>query len=212
MTVTVRHGVTSRRVTARHASRSRSRSYLDLPIWSTTEEALMEQDQYHHRDGVRRSPRRVDATTKRIIENDEQKDLDAEATSPRCEDVGSSLWRAEQARLRRRGESTCWLSVHPGRCEQCEEAFLSVRRRRYCHAPICQRAVSCAREQRWQATRPPADRRRCVCASCAREFTARRSDARLCGPACRQRARRHGLEERPVAGTFALTVTQACGL
>lgn len=132
--------------------------------------------------------------------------------SPICsgiivQQIEQPAWEAEQARVHRRGESTHWRSVRSAHCAQCGGTFFSVRRRRYCGAPICARMVSRARKQRWQARRQPTERRRCVCAFCQRPFTARRRDARFCGPACRQRLRRHGLQEHIAGVMFPLPVT-----
>jgi hypothetical protein len=125
--------------------------------------------------------------------------------------VEHPAWEAEQARLRRRAESP-YARVRHERCERCGEPFLSVRQRRYCRAPICERAGGRARKVRWRDAHPAAGRLELECATCARPFTARRSDARYCGATCRQQARRHSLRERAAGVTFPIAVTRASGI
>jgi hypothetical protein len=121
--------------------------------------------------------------------------------------VEQPAWEAEQERLRRRAKSP-YARVRRGHCERCDAPFLSVRQRRYCRAPICERAGGRARKVRWRDAHPASGRLELQCALCARPFTARRRDARYCGATCRQRARRHTLREQGAGGSFPLLVTQ----
>lgn len=122
-------------------------------------------------------------------------------------EVEQPAWEADQARLRRRAESP-YSRLRRGHCERCGELFLSVRQRRYCGAPICERAGNRARKVRWLEAHPLAGVQELECSMCARPFTARRSDARYCGATCRQRARRHSLREHLAGGMFPRSVTQ----
>ncbi len=136
--------------------------------------------------------------------------------SPACcralaQQVELPAWEAEQQQLRRRAKSP-YARVLRRRCERCGETFLSVRQRRFCRAPLCERAGIRARKVRWLDAHPRADCRRfVVCEVCGREFQAERADARYCAPTCRQRARRHGSQERRDGVEFPIGVTRTVG-
>jgi hypothetical protein len=126
------------------------------------------------------------------------------------EQIDQPAWAADQAQLRRRGESTGWAgSVRRARCARCRESFVSVWPRRYCRAPLCEQVGAHARKVRWQKMHPrttSAVPR--VCGSCGHPFSARRRDAVFCSASCRQRAHRHASTEHPVERRFREAVTQ----
>ena len=127
------------------------------------------------------------------------------------EQIDTPAWYADQARLERRGRSTGWYSVRRGYCARCGRAFLSIWPRIYCGAPLCDVAGRRARKTAWRDAHPAAGMLDRTCEACERPFSARRRDARYCGPTCRQRARRRCLRRVPANVMFSRGVTAGCG-
>jgi hypothetical protein len=76
----------------------------------------------------------------------------------------------------------------PLECNVCRQMFVLLYRPKVRSFPrAC--CVACENQLAYQARRvAPAER---PCIVCGEPFTAKRSDAKTCGPACRQKALRH---------------------